>query len=71
MNSKWGRIVIVSSFTHNPAVSYNSAFGATEKIMWDDVEAMAGPQVDQKGAEWAAGLMRYARSKFLMLMFMY
>jgi NAD(P)-dependent dehydrogenase (short-subunit alcohol dehydrogenase family) len=69
MDLEWGRIVIVSSFTHDPAVSYNSSF-AKEKMMWKDVETLAGPHVDEKGDEWAAGMRRYARSKLLMLMFM-
>jgi NAD(P)-dependent dehydrogenase (short-subunit alcohol dehydrogenase family) len=69
MDLEWGRIVIVSSFTHDPAVSYNSSF-AKEKLMWKDVETMARQHVDDKGDEWAAGMRRYARSKLLMLMFM-
>jgi NAD(P)-dependent dehydrogenase (short-subunit alcohol dehydrogenase family) len=69
MDPEMGRIVIVSSFTHDPEYSYNSSF-ATDKIVFKSPEVMAHPQ-EEKGDQWAYGMRRYGLSKLLMLMFMY
>jgi NAD(P)-dependent dehydrogenase (short-subunit alcohol dehydrogenase family) len=71
MDKDMGRIVIVSSFTHDPEYKYNSQY-ATDKIVFKKPELMAKPDtVDKKGDEWAAGMRRYGLSKLLMVMFMY
>lgn len=69
MDPEMGRIVIVSSFTHDPEYRYNSNF-ATDKIVFKSPEVMAHPQ-EEKGDQWAYGMRRYGLSKLLMLMFMY
>ena len=69
MDPEMGRIIIVSSFTHDPEYSYNSHF-ATDKIVFKSPEVMAHPQ-EEKGNQWAYGMRLYGLSKLLMLMFMY
>jgi NAD(P)-dependent dehydrogenase (short-subunit alcohol dehydrogenase family) len=65
-----GRIVMVSSFTHDPDYYLNSRH-VTEKIIFKDPEIMAHPTNDDNTAGFAAGMRRYALSKLLLLMFMY
>jgi NAD(P)-dependent dehydrogenase (short-subunit alcohol dehydrogenase family) len=70
MDKDHGRIVFVSSFTHDPSHYMCAAF-ATDKIIFKDPEVMAKP-VDEvkKGDDFRAGMRRYARTKLLLLMFM-
>jgi NAD(P)-dependent dehydrogenase (short-subunit alcohol dehydrogenase family) len=71
MDRERGRIVIVSSFSHDPAVSYNRSYH-TEKMIFTDPEKMARPAMnDTPGDEWKAGMRRYGLSKMLLLMLMY
>jgi len=71
MDTEKGRVVMVSSFTHDPEYYMNSYF-AKEKLVFKNPEIMAKPvEEDKKGDEWGTGMRRYARSKLLLLMFMY
>jgi NAD(P)-dependent dehydrogenase (short-subunit alcohol dehydrogenase family) len=71
MDQDNGRIVIVSSFTHDPERSYNRSF-VTDKLVFRKPQLMARPETEDKpGDQFMAGMRRYALSKTLMLMFMY
>jgi NAD(P)-dependent dehydrogenase (short-subunit alcohol dehydrogenase family) len=71
MDKDHGRIVFVSSFSHDSALSINQGH-APEKLAWKDPEELAKPTTkDAKGDEWAAGMRRYAASKLWLLMFTY
>jgi NAD(P)-dependent dehydrogenase (short-subunit alcohol dehydrogenase family) len=71
MDPEKGRIVFVSSFTHDTSHYMNSAF-VSEKLIYRDPELIAHPDCeDKKGEEWVQGMRRYALSKMLLIMFMY
>ena len=71
MDHEKGRIVFVSSFTHDTSHYMNSAF-VSEKFIYRDPELIAHPDYqDKKGEEWMQGMRRYALSKMLLIMFMY
>jgi NAD(P)-dependent dehydrogenase (short-subunit alcohol dehydrogenase family) len=66
-----GRVVIVSSMTHDPEFSWNSSF-VEGKEVFREPKVMARPEGEDKvGDSWKAGMRRYALSKTCMLMFMY
>lgn len=76
MDPAMGRIVIVSSWTHDPSYSMNSSFITDEQHK--TVVPQGGPQAlarppgkDAEGDEYKAGMRRYGMSKTLMVMFMY
>lgn len=71
-----GRIVVVSSWTHDPSYYVNSGHITNEQHK--TVIPEGGPQVlakppskAAKGDEYKAGMRRYGMSKTLMVMFMY
>ena len=71
MDTEKGRIVFVSSFTHDTSHYMNSAF-VSDKLIYRDPELIAYPDYqDKKGEEWVQGMRRYALSKLLLIMFMY
>src|SRR6202022_178747 len=71
MDPDVGRIVIVSSFSHDPEYIWNAGY-ATDKLVFKKPEIMARPDtVDKPGDEYKAGMRRYGLSKTLILMFMY
>ena len=76
MDPSMGRIVIVSSWIHDPSYYMNSSFITDEKhktvIPEGGPQALAKPlSNDAEGDEYKAGMRRYGMSKTLMVMFMY
>ena len=76
MDPSIGRIVIVSSWTHDPFYYMNSSNITNEKhktvIPEGGPQALAKPLGnDAEGDEYKAGMRRYGMSKTLMVMFMY
>lgn len=74
MDEAEGRIIIVSSWSHNPHDARNNMFlrGDEDRTIWNEPETMAyGRVTDAKGDEYPAGYRRYGRSKSLIIMFMY
>ena len=68
-----GRIIIVSSWTHDPHDARNAMFirGEEDRTIWREPDVLAYEKVeDQKGDEYPAGFRRYGRSKTLIIMFM-
>ncbi|MCJ1387793.1 hypothetical protein MMC18_000636 [Xylographa bjoerkii] len=66
-----GRIIFISSWTHDPASPYNRGL-KLKKTMWRPVPDLARPgQTDRKGRDSQAGMRRYAESKLWLMMFMY
>ena len=66
-----GRIVFISSWTHDPANPYNRGLKLKE-TMWRPLPDLARPgQADGKGLASQAGMRRYAESKLWLMMFMY
>ena len=70
-----GRIVIVSSWTHDLSYCMNSCFITDEKhktvVPQDDPQALAKtPGKDAEGDEYKADMRRYGMSKTLMITFM-
>ena len=71
MDKENGRIIFISSWTHDPANSYNRGL-KLKKTMWRPVSDIARPaQADGKGLANQAGMRRYAESKLWLMMFMY
>jgi len=71
MDKERGRIIFISSWTHDPANPYNRGL-KLEKTMWRPVPDLARPgQADPKGHVSQAGMKRYAESKLWLMMFMY
>ena len=74
MDRQDGRIVMVSSWTHDPPLEINNLFITEEShktFIKDDIEELAKPkQADKKGDEWKAGMRRYGGSKTLLITFM-
>ena len=77
MDKENGRIVIVSSWTHDPFDSRNSHISEeSHKKIFTDIDTLAKPPVESNEgvgtwALWSAGMRRYGMSKTLMAMFMY
>ena len=68
-----GRIIIVSSWSHDPHDARNVMFirGEEDRTVWKEPDDLAYEKVvDQKGDEYYAGFRRYGRSKTLIIMFM-
>lgn len=63
------RIIIISSFTHDPEHPLFSHFATDKTIFKSGMEMARPPESGDNGI--GAGLRRYARTKLLMLMFMY
>ena len=73
MDKEKGRIVIVSSWSHDPLDKRNNMFlrGDEDRVIWNDPEKLAYEKVeDKKGDEYPAGFRRYGRSKTLIIMFL-
>lgn len=73
-DKEMGRIVIMSSWTHEVTHPLNSFIEeeSHKTIVKGNLDDLAKPQVaDGKGSEWGQGMRRYGMSKFLLLMFMY
>lgn len=73
MDKEMGRIVIVSSWTHDPA---HPLSGQTDdeshRTILNDFQGLARPEANDKvGDEHNAGRRRYGMSKALMIMWMY
>ena len=67
------RIVVVSSWSHNPHDTRNNMFirGDEDRTIWQEPERLAYEKVEDKaGDEYPAGFRRYGRSKTLLIMFM-
>lgn len=77
MDKGAGRVVIVSSWTHDPLDSRNAHITEEKhKTIFTDVDTLAKPPVESgEGLGtwqlWMAGMRRYGMSKTLMVMFMY
>jgi NAD(P)-dependent dehydrogenase (short-subunit alcohol dehydrogenase family) len=77
MDKENGRIVIVSSWTHDPLDSRNSHItDESHKTIFTDVDMLAKPPVESSEGVgtwqlWMAGMRRYGMSKTLMASFMY
>ena len=76
MDPAMGRVVIVSSWTHDPSYYMNKSHITDAKHK--TVVPEGGPQAlakppgkDAEGDEYKAGMRRYGMSKTLMVMFMY
>ena len=70
MDPENGRIIAVSSWTHDTSFYLNRF--VTDKLVFRDPEVMAHPDYeDKKGDYWPAGMRRYGLSKLCMLMFVY
>ena len=67
-----GRIVIISSWTHDPPHPLNGHIVADEHytIFRDSLETLARPAKDQKDDEYNSGMRRYGASKTLIIMIM-
>ena len=73
MDKENGRIVFVSSWSHDRLDPRHAMFVKTEeqKVAWSAPDKMAYEKVeDLKGDEYPAGYRRYGRSKMLLIMFM-
>ncbi|MCJ1282013.1 hypothetical protein MMC26_001336 [Xylographa opegraphella] len=71
MDKENGRIIFISSWTHDPANTYNRGL-KLKKTMWRPFSDLARPaQADGKGLANQAGMRRYAESKLWLMMFMY
>ena len=73
MDRDEGRIIIVSSWSHDPHDARNDMFirGEEDRTVWKEPDELAYEKVvDQKGDEYYAGFRRYGRSKTLIIMFM-
>ena len=71
MDKENGRVIFISSWTHDPANPYNRGL-KLKKTMWRPVPDLARPaQADGKGMANQAGMRRYAESKLWLMMFMY
>ena len=71
MDKENGRIIFISSWTHDPANTYNRGL-RLRKTMWRAVPDLARPKAtDAKGLANQAGMRRYAESKLWLVMFMY
>lgn len=74
MDKGFGRIVIVSSWTHDPLDTRNSHIKEdAHKTIFRDVDSLAKPPIANEKGEWDlwnAGMRRYGMSKTLMVMFM-
>ena len=76
MDPSMGRIVIVSSWTHDPFYYMNHSYITDEKhktiIQEGGLQALAKPlDNDAEGDEYNASMRRYGMSKTMMVMFMY
>jgi|SRR5277367_4660399 len=70
MDPERGRIIAVSSWTHDTSFYLNNF--VTDMIVFRDPEVMAHPDYeDKEGDYWPAGMRRYGLSKLCMLMFVY
>lgn len=73
MDKVMGRIVIVSSWTHDPYYFMNSGYIKKEehKTVMRDPEELARPAKDDPvGDKYGTGMRRYGMSKTVMIMFM-
>lgn len=73
MDKEKGRIVIVSSWSHDPLDSRNNMFirGEEDRTVWKEPEKLAYEKVeDDKNDLYGQGYRRYGRSKTLVILFM-
>ena len=73
MDPEEGRIVLVSSWSHDARDPRNEIFNKTEeqKRMWKDPQDLAYEKVtDPKNDMYGSGYRRYGASKTLLVMFM-
>ena len=73
MDKEHGRIVLVSSWSHDPFDSRNNMFirNESDRTVWQSPEKLAYEKVeDPKDDLYGAGYRRYGRSKTLLIMFM-
>lgn len=72
MDKEMGRIVFVSSWTHDPSHALNSFITEEKhKTVVNDIDDLAKPKEnDKKGDEYNAGMRRYGMSKTLMVLWM-
>ncbi|KAF2501705.1 putative short-chain dehydrogenase [Lophium mytilinum] len=76
MDKENGRIVIISSWTHDPMDPRNNHItDESHKTIFTNIDALAKPPIEEKNdagimAVWAAGMRRYGMSKTLMAMLM-
>ena len=73
MDKEHGRIVMISSFTHDPDCSWNNQMHLYEgeyRTIYSDTEAIS-KGIEYTDDSYKAGMRRYAGSKLLLLMFMY
>ena len=73
MDLEHGRIVIVSSFTHDPEFWINASWRPKgSKYMFEEPEKMVHPDPPPPNLDlYIFGMRLYGRSKLLMIMFMY
>ena len=74
MDKEKGRIVFVSSWTHDPAHPLCSSYAKDQshKTILNDPYDLAKPKkADKTGDEYNAGMRRYGMSKTLMVLWMY
>jgi NAD(P)-dependent dehydrogenase (short-subunit alcohol dehydrogenase family) len=72
MDAEEGRIILISSFTHDPQFYMNSSWAERSKSLFTDFELAAKPPAPGYHTnEFVAGMRRYALSKLLIIMFMY
>jgi NAD(P)-dependent dehydrogenase (short-subunit alcohol dehydrogenase family) len=71
MDPENSRIIIISSFTHNPEHPLYCRFANAKTVFQSMMEMARPPESNDDGDKLSAGMRRYARSKLLMLMFMY
>ncbi len=74
INREKGRIVIISSWTHDPSHPLNQGHikDDSHRTIWRDPNVLAkSPEKDEKGDEYSAGMRRYGMSKTLLVMFVY
>lgn len=73
MDKEMGRIVFISSWTHDPAHLMNGFIKEeSHKTILNDPHDLAKPKENDKaGDEYNAGMRRYGMSKALMIMWMY
>lgn len=70
MDLSSGRIVVISSFTYDPELFWNSTWAGGRKLMFEDPLLMAKPPISEAN-QYVSGMRQYALSKLSMLMFMY
>lgn len=74
MDKKHGRILLVSSWSHDPYDSRNNGMGIYKgdeyKTLWRDPEVLS-KGVEYKDDGYKAGMRRYGTSKLMLVMFMY